>query len=310
MYELAIYNLAFRLKAKGVSVSQIIELLDIKRSTIYLWFKDGQKSVYQYQRSKTIKRNIKDYTLEIITQHPTYSLKSLTVLLNEKLDKPVSLWTMYRTIKSLNLTYKKVYKIGTHKGINDLIPMRTKFSDYFKCIPIDKLLCIDETSVYERANACKAWSPKRIRFHLPMDRAICKRKTLIASLGIDKPELMTCLNETCNGERFANYLSNLLQSVKGKYTHILMDNAAIHKTKQVKNILDSYNITPIYIAPYSPEWNPVEMFFSYLKRTHDYIHNKHTCFEKKLDNINSKIGNLCTKWFKHVQNDILLNFHR
>ena len=38
---------------------------------------------------------------------------------------------------------------------------------------------------------------------------------------------------------------------------IVMDNASIHKTFKVQEILVEYGIMVIYLPPYSPDFNPV-----------------------------------------------------
>ena len=40
----------------------------------------------------------------------------------------------------------------------------------------------------------------------------------------------------------------------------VMDNASIHKSKQVKNILNNYNVQ--FLPSYSPHLNPIELWFS------------------------------------------------
>lgn len=302
-------SLSFRLKNIGRSIKEIIDILEVKRSTLYYWFKQGIKEHHQYYRQSS-KQNIEKQVLEIIQNYPTDSIRKITYKVNLLLNTPVSLWTVFRSIKQIGFTHKKVYKIGTSKDMCKIISSRTNFSNEFINIPIDKLLFLDETSVYDLASANKAWTPKGTRFHLPMDRARSKRKTLITAFGMFGFELSKCLKETCNGIRFASYFEELLQNMKGKYTHVLMDNAAIHKTKLIQSLFKKYNMTPVYTSPYSPEWNPVEMFFSYLKRTNEYLNDRHVCIENKLNIIINKATQLCKKWVVHVQRDILANHHR
>lgn len=310
MYDSFIYHLSFRLKDKGRSIKEIIDILEVKRSTLYHWFRHDKKEYHQYSRP-TSKQNIQQEVLNIVEQYPSDSLRKITFKVNLLLNKPVSLWTVFRTIKStIGFTHKKVYKIGTSKDMRYITLLRTQFSQQFSNIPIDKLLCLDETSVYDLASANKAWTPKGQRFHAPMDRARSKRKTLIAAFGMHGFEETKCLTETCNGERFASYLNDLLKNIKGKYTHVLMDNAAIHKTKLVKSLFEKYKLTPVYTSPYSPEWNPVEMFFSCLKRADEYLDDRHRCIEKKLNIVIDRMTNMCTKWISHVQKDVLSNYHR
>lgn len=47
---------------------------------------------------------------------------------------------------------------------------------------------------------------------------------------------------------------------------LLMDNVAFHKNKDLLNELEKRRITCLYIPPYSPRCNPIEEFFSVMKR--------------------------------------------
>ena len=44
-----------------------------------------------------------------------------------------------------------------------------------------------------------------------------------------------------------------------------MDNATWHKTEEVKNFCENNNITLLFLPPYSPEFNPIERVWSFLK---------------------------------------------
>jgi transposase len=45
----------------------------------------------------------------------------------------------------------------------------------------------------------------------------------------------------------------------------IIDNATWHKTKKVKNFCIENNITLLFLPPYSPEYNPIERVWSFLK---------------------------------------------
>ena len=44
-----------------------------------------------------------------------------------------------------------------------------------------------------------------------------------------------------------------------------MDNASIHCTNSVADILRDAGILVLYLPPYSPDYNPIEEAFSYVK---------------------------------------------
>lgn len=46
---------------------------------------------------------------------------------------------------------------------------------------------------------------------------------------------------------------------------MVMDNAGAHKDPRVGRILQKYGAKPVYLPPYSPELNPIELAWSKVK---------------------------------------------
>jgi transposase len=44
-----------------------------------------------------------------------------------------------------------------------------------------------------------------------------------------------------------------------------MDNARVHKTQEVAEAVGSMGLNPIFLPPYSPQLNPIELVFGRLK---------------------------------------------
>ena len=51
--------------------------------------------------------------------------------------------------------------------------------------------------------------------------------------------------------------------MKGR--HLVMDNAAIHKVTEVQILIESRGYRATYLPPYSPFFNPIELFWSKFK---------------------------------------------
>ena len=67
-------------------------------------------------------------------------------------------------------------------------------------------------------------------------------------------------------ESFLWFLTQLRQKTPEKQIVIILDNASIHKSKKVKRFLKRHtNIHLLYLPTYSPEYNPVELFWKWLK---------------------------------------------
>jgi transposase len=81
-----------------------------------------------------------------------------------------------------------------------------------------------------------------------------------------------------------------------------MDNVAFHKTKEVKDFIKSTNSQTLFIPPYSPEFNPIELAFSKIKTMYRKL-----CLvndTNKQENVKKSITALTTsdllQFFKHV----------
>lgn len=68
------------------------------------------------------------------------------------------------------------------------------------------------------------------------------------------------------GTQVIAFLTHLLRHVKGKVT-VLLDNACIHKTKALSAfVTDETRLSVVYLPPYSPELNPIELVWAYVKQ--------------------------------------------
>ncbi len=73
-----------------------------------------------------------------------------------------------------------------------------------------------------------------------------------------------------NGNLFENWFEIQLLPALKPGTTIVMDNASFHRKKHLISIAQSYGFNLIFLPPYSPELNPIEHFWSWLKR---YLRN-------------------------------------
>ena len=48
---------------------------------------------------------------------------------------------------------------------------------------------------------------------------------------------------------------------------IILDNASFHRKKRLFELAEKHNVKIIFLPPYSPELNPIEHFWHWLKKT-------------------------------------------
>lgn len=71
---------------------------------------------------------------------------------------------------------------------------------------------------------------------------------------------------TMNHELFEDWFENHLLQELPKDTVIVMDNASFHRKEPLYSLAQKYDCCLIFLPPYSPELNPIEHFWSWLKR--------------------------------------------
>lgn len=76
---------------------------------------------------------------------------------------------------------------------------------------------------------------------------------------------------TMNSGIFEYWFKNILIPELPKGTTIVMDNASFHRKEQLLSIAEECNVRLIFLPPYSPELNPIEKFWGWLKRNLEKI---------------------------------------
>ena len=71
--------------------------------------------------------------------------------------------------------------------------------------------------------------------------------------------------KSVNIEKFVDFLHRLKAKMHNKPFFLFMDNLAVHRSKITKEAMEKLKITPIFNAPYSPQFNPIEFVFNQVK---------------------------------------------
>jgi hypothetical protein len=133
-----------------------------------------------------------------------------------------------------------------------------------------RLLALDETSfVVGRTVPGKGYSPRGQQLRLGRDFSKRKRFTLLVCLESNnaRPIHHMLVEGSITGQLFQQFIATMPDSVRG--TSLLLDNAAIHHAKRslehaatpsIATTAENKGVELIYIPPYSPQFNPVELF--------------------------------------------------
>jgi transposase len=93
-----------------------------------------------------------------------------------------------------------------------------------------------------------------------------KTIALIGAIRLGKrPKLMTHRG-TVNGRIFLRFVKERLVPWLRRGDVVVMDNLNIHKMAKVRRAIEKAGATPVYLPTYSPELNPIELWWGDMKR--------------------------------------------
>ena len=75
-----------------------------------------------------------------------------------------------------------------------------------------------------------------------------------------------CYRETCNTDLFNMWLKDFLIPKLHPGQVVILDNAAFHKSQETKKLIKEAGCRMLFLPPYSPDLNPMELFWASLKR--------------------------------------------
>jgi len=108
-------------------------------------------------------------------------------------------------------------------------------------------------------------SPRGERCRASVPHGHWKTTTFTAGLrlgGITAPML---LDGPMNGPTFLAYAEQVLAPALVPGDIVVMDNLPAHKISGVREAIEKAGATLVFLPPYSPDFNPIEMAFSKLK---------------------------------------------
>lgn len=90
--------------------------------------------------------------------------------------------------------------------------------------------------------------------------------TFLCGLRTSGPVAPLVLEGAINGRAFRAYVEQMLAPTLGEGDIVIMDNLGSHKVEGVREAIEAQGAQLLYLPPYSPDLNPIELAFSKLKR--------------------------------------------
>lgn len=129
----------------------------------------------------------------------------------------------------------------------------------------DRLVFIDETGANTKMARLRGRAPRGQRCRAAIPHGHWKTTTLTAGLRLSGLTAPMILDGPMDGEAFLAYIRECLAPHLHKGDIVVMDNLPAHKVAGVRQAIEAAGAVLLYLPPYSPDFNPIELAFSKLK---------------------------------------------
>ncbi len=130
---------------------------------------------------------------------------------------------------------------------------------------LERLVFIDETSLNTKLVKTTGWAPvgQRLIDHAPFGH--WHTQTFIAALRCDGLTAPWVIKGAINRDLFNAYVETQLAPTLKQGDVVILDNLSSHKSAYAAEVLKSLGAWFLFLPPYSPDLNPIEMAFAKLK---------------------------------------------
>jgi transposase len=150
-----------------------------------------------------------------------------------------------------------------------------------------RLVFIDETGTTTKMTRLRGRCAKGERLHSKAPFGHWKSQTLIAGLRHDGLVAPFVIDAPMNRVIFDTYIETQLAPTLRAGDVVIMDNLAAHKSPAAEAVIRAKGAWLLFLPPYSPDLNPIEMAFSKLKE------KLRATAARTIDDLWKAIGNIC-----------------
>jgi transposase len=156
------------------------------------------------------------------------------------------------------------------------------------CQEPHRLLFLDETGTTTNMTRLRGRAPCGERLKMAAPFGHWQTQTFVAGLRCDGLVAPWVLDGPMNGEAFETYIETQLAPTLVRGDVVIMDNLSSHKSERVAQLIRQQGAWPLFLPPYSPDLNPIEMAFAKLKELLRKLN------ARTIDQLWRAIGSVCS----------------
>jgi transposase len=153
-----------------------------------------------------------------------------------------------------------------------------------------QLIFLDETSTQTVMTRTRGRAPrgKRVVGRVPRNHG--PNVTCLAALGPEGVRAPCIFEGALDGELFATWVTEWLLPTLPPGTTVVLDNLSVHKNALAQAAIEAAGCQVLFLPPYSPDFNPIELAFAKLKASLRGVGAR--TFDALVDAIGAAIGQI------------------
>jgi transposase len=196
-----------------------------------------------------------------INEQPDVTLQELI----DELRLPICVSALCRTVNNkLGYRFKKT-RHAAEQNREDVRARREEWKNIQPAMNAEKLVFLDESGI--NAGMTRLYGRGRLGArvidYVPDVRF--ERTSILSSVRLNGELVPLVFEGSLTGELFKEYVSKCLVPTLQEGDIVIMDNLTSHKVKGVTELIMASGANVVYLPPYSPDLNPIEMMWSKVK---------------------------------------------
>ena len=275
---------AILLVKEGKPISEIAKIFYVDEDTVRDWVKrwEDQKGVQDAPRSgapEKITEDIEEEICDLVEEndpqkhgrHATsWDCHELRLWVKEKCNIDISEEQLRRILQENSFRWRKLNYKFTKADEEKRTEFIEGFNEFHDDIRETTLIFQDEMASKLHPNQGHIWT----REMKPFIETECshEKNYIVGGVAPVTGATYTVVDEKFNSAIFIQFLRLLLARINGDITMVL-DNHPSHHSKMVRAFLENHaRLNLLFLPAYSPDFNPKENFWNYLRKK--FLNNK------------------------------------
>ena len=154
---------------------------------------------------------------------------------------------------------------SSQAGTERVQKLRAEYWEKVKDLDPENLVFLDETGVILGLTRTHARSNKGTRVYETKPFYRGSKVTVIGAISIKKVLALITMNNSMESQAFKVFVEHFLRPELWLGAVVVLDNLPAHKLASVEVMISSVGAKVLNLSPYSPDFNPIELWWSQLK---------------------------------------------